>query len=137
MPRQRRENANSQHNRVSSRFGHGHHYAQAETDDVKNLGTYTTKNGRTVTLKVTTGSNDIALEWHDGVVDLFEVDAVDVFVDLFIDAIEYARGTPQNIPLNIRGTEEQRRARLINLLNLYRTWESRFRLIRKRIEEMV
>lgn len=115
---------------MPNRHGHGHEYAQSP------LGKFTTLNGRVVELKTTVGGNSIALHWDDGLCDIFEVDAVDYFIDLFIDAVEHARGTPQNIPQKVL-QRPGRRERMLRLIANLRRREATLRAKRERLEERV
>ena len=102
------------------------HYAESASNPSVSFGEYTTLNGRTVELKTTPNTDTIALVWDDGGVDLFEITAVDVFIDLFIRAVATARNESPETD-NRLGTVEEERDRLKELQALLKKQKERIR----------
>lgn len=107
------------------------HYAESKSNPAISFGEYTTLNGRTVELKTTPNTDTIALVWDDGVVDLFEITAVDVFIDLFIRAVATARNQAPETDGRL-GSVSEERERLIELQKLMKKQKQRIREAKRR-----
>ncbi len=105
------------------------YYHEIPSNPSISFGKYTTLNGRTVDLRTTSRTDTIALVWDDGGVDMFEVTAVEVFIDLFIRAVAAAKDEP--VDQDRIGTFGEESARLLELRAMMKKQRARVRAARK------